>query len=114
MVYLKTTSVGFIATAGFNLLSSILRALGDSKTPLRFLIVACILNILLDLLFVIKFGLGVMGVGIATATAQFIAAICCLIYAIMSNSYFRLKRKDFKFIREFSEWEYLWRDKALL
>ncbi len=97
VVYLRTTSIGFIATAGFNLLSSILRALGDSKTPLRFLIVACILNILLDLLFVIKFNMGVMGVGIATATAQFCAAILCLIYAIMSNSYFRLKKKDFVF-----------------
>ncbi|MBE5958395.1 MAG: MATE family efflux transporter [Lachnospiraceae bacterium] len=97
VVYLRTTSVGFIAMASFNLLSSILRALGDSKTPLRFLIVACIINICLDLLFVIKFNLGVMGVGIATATAQFIAAVLCLIYAIRSNTYFRLKISDFKF-----------------
>jgi len=98
--YLQTTSVGFTAIAFFNLLSSILRALGDSSTPLRFLIVACIINIVLDLIFVIKFKLGVIGVGIATATSQFIAAFLCLIYAILSNSYFRLKKSDFIYNKE--------------
>ena len=97
VVYLKTTSIGFIPIGFFNLLSSILRALGDSKTPLIFLILACIINISLDLIFVMKFNLGVMGVGIATILSQFIASFLCLIYAIINNSYFRLKNKDFKF-----------------
>ena len=100
VIYLRTISVGFIPMSFFNILSSILRALGDSKTPLIFLIVACIINILLDLIFVIKFNLGVMGVGIATALSQFISAFLCLIYSIMSNSYFRLEKSDFKFNKD--------------
>ena len=100
VIYLRTISVGFIPMSFFNILSSILRALGDSKTPLIFLIVACIINILLDLIFVIKFNLGVMGVGIATALSQFISAFLCLIYSIMSNSYFRLEISDFKFNKD--------------
>ena len=100
VIYLRTTSVGFIPMAFFNLLSSILRALGDSNTPLKFLIVACIINILLDLIFVMKFNLGVFGIGIATATSQFIASFLCLIYAIMSNSFFRLNKSDFKYNEE--------------
>ena len=100
VIYLRTTSIGFIPMAFFNLLSSILRALGDSNTPLKFLIVACIIIILLDLIFVIKFNLGVFGVGIATTTSQFIASFLCLIYAIISNSYFRLKKIDFIYNKE--------------
>lgn len=97
IIYLKTTSLGIIAVASFNLVSAILRSLGDSVTPLKFLIVACVINIVLDLLFVIRFDMGVMGVGIATAIAQLVAAMCCLIYAYRSNSYFRLHRENFKF-----------------
>ena len=97
VIYLKTTSIGFIPIAFFNLLSSILRALGDSKTPLLFLILACIINISLDLIFVIKFNFGIMGVGIATIFSQFIASLLCLIYANLNNSYFRLNNKNFKY-----------------
>lgn len=97
VIYMKTSSVGFIAVAAFNIVSSVLRALGDSKTPLKFLIVACLINVVLDLLFVIKFGMGVMGVGVATAIAQAIAAITCLVYAYKSNTYFRLTKDDFIF-----------------
>lgn len=95
IIYFKTTSIGFIPIAFFHLLSSILRALGDSKTPLLFLILACIINISLDLIFVIKFNFGIMGVGIATIFSQFIAALLCLIYANLNNSYFKLNNKDF-------------------
>ena len=98
--YLRTISIGFISISFFNILSSILRALGDSKTPLLFLIISCIINIFLDLIFVIKFNLGVMGVGIATATSQTISAFLCYIYANYSNSYFRLEMSDFNYSRE--------------
>ena len=100
VIYLRTISIGFIPMAFFNILSSILRALGDSKTPLLFLILACIINILLDLIFVIKFNLGVLGVGIATDVSQFISAFFCLIYANISNSYFRLNKSDFNYNKE--------------
>ena len=100
VTYLKTVSVGFIPMGFYSILSSILRALGDSKTPLVFLIISCIINIFLDLIFVIKFNLGVMGVGIATATSQTISAFLCYIYANYSNSYFRLEMSDFNYSRE--------------
>lgn len=94
VMYLRTTSCGIIAVASFNLISSILRALGDSFSPIIFLIVACVINIGLDLLFVKQFEMGVLGVGVATAIAQIIAAICCLVFAYNTNSYFKLLRKD--------------------
>lgn len=100
VTYMRITSLGIMAVAGFNLISSILRALGDSKTPLKFLIVACIINIILDLVFVIVFEWGVMGVAVATAIAQVIAAVCCLIYAYRSTTYFRLSKSDFRFEKE--------------
>ena len=100
VIYLRTISIGFISISFFNILSSILRALGDSKTPLLFLILSCIFNIFLDLIFVIYFNLGVMGVGIATSASQFISAFLCFIYAIKSNSYFRLDKSDFNYSQE--------------
>lgn len=100
VAYLKVTSIGICCMGLYNGVSSILRALGDSKTPLFFLIFASIVNVVLDLVFVLAFGWGVVGVGIATAFAQFISAITCVVYAYKSNTYFRLKRKNFKLQRE--------------
>ena len=96
VAYLKVTSIGICCTGLYNGVSSILRALGDSKTPLFFLIFASIVNVVLDFVFVLAFGWGVVGVGIATAFAQFLSAITCIIYAYKSNTYFKLKRNNFK------------------
>lgn len=96
VAYLKVTSIGIFCTGLYNGVSSILRALGDSKTPLKFLIVASIINVVLDFIFVLAFGWGVIGVAVATAFAQFISAITCIIYAYKSNTYFRLKRENLK------------------
>ena len=93
--YLKTISIGFIPKEFLGLLSCILKALGDSRTPFRFLIVGYIINIILDYIFVIKFNFGVIGVGLATTISKFVGAFLCLIYAIISNSYFRLNIVDF-------------------
>ena len=71
---------GIAVTMLYNILASVLRALGDSKTPLLFLAVASVLNIILDLLFVIGFKLECLGVGFATVIAQAISAALCLIY----------------------------------
>lgn len=71
---------GIAVTMLYNILASVLRALGDSKTPLLFLAVASVLNIILDLLFVIGFKLECLGVGFATVIAQAISAVLCLIY----------------------------------
>lgn len=71
---------GIAVTMLYNILASVLRALGDSKTPLLFLAVASVLNIILDLLFVMGFKLECLGVGFATVIAQAISAALCLIY----------------------------------
>lgn len=94
--YLKVTSIGICCMGLYNGVSSILRALGDSKTPLFFLIFASIVNVVLDFVFVLAFDWGVVGVAVATAFAQFLSAITCIIYAYKSNTYFRLKKQNFK------------------
>ena len=96
VAYLKVTSIGICCMGLYNGVSSILRALGDSKTPLFFLIFASIVNVILDFVFVLAFGWGVIGVGIATAFAQFLSAVTCIIYAYYSNTYFKLKKRNFK------------------
>ncbi len=77
--YLTIFFLGIIGCAYYNIISGILRGLGDSFTPLLFLIVACGLNIVLDLVFVANFGLGVAGVAWATIIAQAISAVLCFI-----------------------------------
>lgn len=78
--YIIILFAGISVTILYNILASILRAVGDSKTPLIFLGIAAFINIVLDLLFVIAFGMGVKGVGYATIIAQVISAILCIIY----------------------------------
>ena len=94
--YLKVTSIGICCTGLYNGGSSILRALGDSKTPLIFLILASLVNVVLDLWFVLGLGWGVVGAGVATAFSQFLSAVTCIFYAYKSNTYFRLKKKNLK------------------
>lgn len=96
VVYLRTTCCGILFISLYNGVSSILRALGDSKTPLYFLIISSFLNIAMDLIFVIYFNMGVFGVAFATVVAQAISAIISLIYAIIKVPYFKLKRADLK------------------
>ncbi|MDO5517349.1 MAG: MATE family efflux transporter [Clostridium sp.] len=93
-VYLRTTCAGMIAIAAYNGVSSILRALGDSKTPLIFLVIACIMNIALDLVFVLYFGAGVFGVALATIISQAVSAITCTIYACRNVSYFKISKEE--------------------
>lgn len=95
-VYLRTTSAGIVAVAAYNGVASVLRALGDSKTPLYFLVVSSIINVGLDLLFVIVFHLGVLGVAIATIIAQAVSAITCMIYAYSKIPYFRLNKEQIR------------------
>ncbi|MDR3355733.1 MAG: MATE family efflux transporter [Spirochaetaceae bacterium] len=69
---------GMPAITLFNLLSNMMRAVGDSRTPLYFLVIACIVNIALDYLFILVFKSGVAGAGIATVISQFFAALACI------------------------------------
>ncbi len=92
--YLRILAIGMLWVGIYNGVSNVLRALGDSKTPLIFLIVSSLLNVGLDLLFVVVFKWGVIGAGVATVMAQFVSAISCIIYAYRSNTYFRLTSEN--------------------
>lgn len=78
--YLLVTFIGIPCTFYYNLLSSIIRALGDSKTPFWFLLFSTVLNILLDLFCILVLGWGVTGAAIATLIAQGVSAVLCYIY----------------------------------
>ena len=78
--YLRIIFAGFFATMGYNLFAAVLRAIGDSKTPLYFLILSSVLNIILDLVFVIIFRMGVAGVAYATVASQVVSAVLCFLY----------------------------------
>lgn len=92
--YMQIMCLGLVFVSLYNYVSSILRALGDSKTPLYFLIFSCLLNTVLDVVFVKYLGYGVAGAGIATLISQFISGAGCMIYAFRYNPYFKLERKD--------------------
>lgn len=95
-LYLATTSAGILFIALYNMVAAILRALGDSKTPLIFLIISAFLNVFMDLFFVLFLGLGVFGVAFATVVAQFISALISLTYAFKKVSYFSLTKEAFR------------------
>ena len=96
VIYMRTACAGMIFVTTYNGMAALLRALGDSRTPLYFLIMSSVINVVLDLVFVLRFGLGVFGVAIATIIAQAFSAIACIIYAYKKISYFRLRREHMK------------------
>ena len=79
-LYISTIVNGVAVTFAYNLCAGLLRAVGDSLAALYFLIIAAILNILLDLYFITQLHLGVQSAGIATIIAQGISALLCLLY----------------------------------
>ena len=91
--YIMIVSGGILAQMLYNLLSSILRALGNSKLPLYFLIISAVLNIFLDLLLIIVFGLGTAGAAIATVVAQGISGLLCLGYIMLKLPILHLKKE---------------------
>lgn len=100
-LYVKIIYGGLVTTVAYNLVASILRALGDSKTPLYFLIISSILNVVLDLVFIINFKLGVAGAAYATIISQGVSALLCLIYTYKKFTILRLKKDDFKVKRRY-------------
>lgn len=79
IIYLQIIFLGMVGSGAYNILSGVLRGLGDSFWPLVYLVIACLLNIVLDILFVAKFGMGIAGVAWATIIAQGISGVLCLI-----------------------------------
>ncbi len=85
---------GMGVTLLYNLLSGILRALGDSRTPLYFLVVASLLNVVLDLVFIQLFHTGVAGAAYATVISQGVSALLCLVYMVRKFPLLRIRGKD--------------------
>ena len=102
VIYMQIMCVGIIFVSLYNYASSMLRALGDSRTPLYFLIFSCLLNTILDILFVCKFYMSIVGAGVATVIAQFVSGISCLLYAVARNEYFHMEKSDMNFDRDIS------------
>ncbi len=94
--YLNIYFWGIIGFFFYNMLSGILRGLGDSVSALGFLLLAAALNVVLDLLFVAGFGMGVPGVALATVLAQAISAVACFIKLIRMGDIFDLNKDCFK------------------
>lgn len=90
--YLVVTTLGIVFIFGYNALSAIMRGMGDSKRPFYFVLIACVVNIVLDFVFVSGFKMGAMGAAIATVISQAISMILCVIYLMKNDFIF-----DFKF-----------------
>lgn len=100
LTYISIICAGMGATIFYNLIAAILRALGDSRTPLIFLVLSSVLNVILDLLFIAVFHMGVGGAAFATVISQFISGCLCLWYGLLHNEYLHtgrlFKKPDFK------------------
>jgi putative MATE family efflux protein len=94
--YIIVIFLGIPVTYMYNLLSGIIRALGDSKHPVQFLIIASIINIGLDLLFILPLHLGITGAALATVISQFISGLMCLIFIIRKIDILHLKKADWE------------------
>lgn len=100
--YLYILFIGGAGLAFYNILSGVLRGLGDSVSALIYLVVACVLNIGLDLLFVIQFNMSVSGVALATAIAQAVSAALCAIKLYRMKDLFDFKIDFMKWNKEYA------------
>ena len=94
--YMGIIYAGLIVTAAYNSLAAFLRALGDSKSPLYFLIISAVINVVLDIAFIVCFGMGVEGCAYATVIAQGISAVLCFVYILKKFPILHLKEEDFR------------------
>ncbi len=100
--YLRILFWGALGLAFYNILSSVLRGLGDSVSALVYLVIASILNIFLDLLFVIKFDMGVSGVALATIIAQGVSAFLCFLKLCRMTDMFDMKWRYLRWQKRFA------------
>ena len=97
VTYFWVYSTGLIVQYLYNAISAILRALGDSKSTLYFLCISAVINIILDLVFVLAFNWSVFGVALATVISQVACAVASIIYMLKRYPVFRFKRGEFVF-----------------
>ena len=96
-LYLRVYALGMVPSFLYNVGSGILRAVGDTKRPLYFLIIACLTNIVLDVLFVVGFGMGVLGVATATVISQVVSCVLVMLMLMRSTSVFSVHRSEIGF-----------------
>lgn len=106
--YIIIIYAGLFATVFYNMVSSILRALGDSKIPLLFLIMASIINVVADFVFILAFDMGVAGAGWATIMSQLLSAVACCIYMFKKYEILKISKSDFKV-----SWRFCWQHLAV-
>ncbi|MBR4866367.1 MAG: MATE family efflux transporter [Clostridia bacterium] len=97
--YLAIIFAGTVFSATYNLMASILRSIGDSKTPLYFLIISCVLNVILDVVFIVPLKMDVAGAALATIISQGISGLLCIAYAAKRFPELRLQKHHFKLER---------------
>ena len=97
ILYLRIYFLGIVFTLVYNMGSSIMRAIGDSRRPLLFLIICCALNIILDLFFVVGLGMGIEGAAIATVLSQAISSLLVTRALMKSYGILRLELKSIRF-----------------
>lgn len=97
VLYLRIFFLGISGNLLYNMGAGILRAVGDSKRPLIFLMISCLVNIVLDLLFIVLLRMGVAGAALATILCQFISAVMVLFVLIRTEQPYRLILKDIRF-----------------
>lgn len=100
--YLNIIFIGIVGMAYYNILGGVLRGLGDSVSALLYLLVATIVNIVLDLLFVASFDMGVAGVALATAIAQALSAVLCFWKLLRMSDVFDFKKKYLKLHKKYA------------
>lgn len=93
--YMFIVLLGTGATVFYNMISNMLRSLGDSRTPLFFLIFSALLNVVLDLIFILPLGMGVAGAAWATVLSQLLSAVLCTIVGMRNFDVLRTRRADF-------------------
>ncbi len=98
--YISVIIYGLWTTNLYNLLSSVIRALGDSKTPLYVLIIASLLNIVLAVAFIMYFKMGVEGAAIAVIISQFVSSLMCIAFIKRRLPILHLKKEDWKLDKE--------------
>mgnify|MGYP004472912621 FL=1 len=95
--YMGIIYAGLLVTVAYDALSAFLRALGDSRSPLYFLMISAGINVFLDIVFIVVMGMGVEGCAYATVIAQAISAFCCFIYIVKKYPILHLKKEDFRY-----------------
>lgn len=102
--YIVIIFAGIGATMFYNLLAAMVRSLGDSKTPLYFLLFSSVLNIGMDILLIAVFDMGVRGASVATVFSQFVSGVLCFIYVKRSFPILHItketRKPDFKYMRK--------------